>query len=132
MLTVYTSRISYSGPDRLDITRGSGDDGLAFAPSWRIVRDGQRGMKRATWLRGRGRQQEADWLAADTWGRYRARYRDEMIRSVRYRREHWDALLGRDRVVLCCYCVDPHRCHRSLLAGYLAAHGAELGGELAK
>lgn len=38
-LIVYTSRISSRDPDRFDVTRKSGkEDGLAFAPSWAILR----------------------------------------------------------------------------------------------
>ena len=34
-----TAPITYRGPDRLDVTRGTGTgDALAFAPSWSILR----------------------------------------------------------------------------------------------
>lgn len=36
---VHSARVSYNGADRLDITRASATGhGLAFAPSWRILR----------------------------------------------------------------------------------------------
>lgn len=37
-LHIRTARVSYAGPDRLDVTRKSADDfGLAFAPSWKLL-----------------------------------------------------------------------------------------------
>lgn len=41
-----------------------------------------------------------------------------------------DPSLARSRVVLVCYCTDPTRCHRSLLAGILGKLGADVRGEL--
>ena len=38
-LHVHTARVSSGDPDRLDITRKSGDElGKTFAPSWRLLR----------------------------------------------------------------------------------------------
>ena len=38
-LRVHTARVSYGGADRLDITRKSAPpEGIAFAPSWAILR----------------------------------------------------------------------------------------------
>lgn len=46
-LAVHTARISYSGPDRLDVTRKSaGPEGLPFAPSWQILGPMLRGRRR--------------------------------------------------------------------------------------
>ena len=42
----------------------------------------------------------------------------------------WTALLACERVVLCCYCTDPERCHRSLLARILGKLGAHVEGEI--
>lgn len=37
-LVVYTARVTYAGPDRLDVTRKTGvGHALAFAPSWKIL-----------------------------------------------------------------------------------------------
>lgn len=50
--------------------------------------------------------------------------------GVRPNRPAWEALLARSRVVLACYCVDPTRCHRTLLAGILGKLGADVREEL--
>jgi uncharacterized protein DUF488 len=114
---VYTARISYSGPDRLDITRKSaGPDGLPFAPSWRIL---------GTVLRLRRREQPV----ASYWPKYVADYTAEMRASYRDQRPAWDRLLARDEVTLCCYCTDAVHCHRTVLAEILSKLGAAVCGE---
>jgi hypothetical protein len=116
-LSVYTARISYSGPDRLDVSRKSaGPDGLPFAPSWQILRP-MLAVRRAG----------GDELAA--WSRYVVDYTTEMRTSYRERRPAWNRLLARDEVTLCCYCTDPTHCHRTLLAGLFAKLGAASLGE---
>lgn len=115
-LAVYTARVSYSGADRLDITRKSaGPDGLPFAPSWRIL---------GPMLRAR---REGTELAQ--WPTYIADYTDEMRASYRGQRAAWEAVLARSEVTLLCYCTDPAHCHRTLLAGILGKLGAEVRGE---
>jgi hypothetical protein len=117
-LLVYTSRITYRGQDRLDITRKSaGPEGLPFAPSWGI-------LSPVLKLRRAGQT-----FGSDFWDGYCSAYRDEMRASYRSHRGAWDALLARDEVTLCCYCTDPERCHRTLLAGYLSRLGATVVGE---
>lgn len=117
MTNVYTARVSYSGPDRLDITRQSaGPDGLPFAPSWQILRP-MIALRRAG----------GDALAA--WPKYVEDYTAEMRTSYRERRAAWDVLLARTGVTLVCYCVDAAHCHRTLLAEILAKLGARLCGE---
>jgi hypothetical protein len=108
-LLVLTDRISSSrDPDRFDVTRKSGGPaGHPFAPSWDLLNWGL-AERRA------GRAEEA-------WPVYRDRYVEEMRVSWRRHRAAWDALLARERVVLVCYCADEERCHRSVLAGLLAA-----------
>lgn len=45
----------------------------------------------------------------------------------------WRALLARPRVVLACYCADPERCHRTILArDILPKLGATYRGELTR
>jgi uncharacterized protein YeaO (DUF488 family) len=109
-LRIQTARISYGGPSRLDVTR---QDGSPFAPSWELLRWARQGP-----------------LADKGWRIYSERYIAEMRRSYRKHRAAWDELLARDHVVLCCYCVDHRRCHRSLLAGILVKLGAVYDGEL--
>lgn len=116
-LRVHTSRITYSGADRLDITRKSGE--LAFAPSWTILRP----MLDA-------RRQGGDWTWL--WPRYVLDYISEMRASYRSQRPAWEALLSRYEVTLCCYCTDPLHCHRTVLAEILGKLGAEVCGEREK
>jgi uncharacterized protein YeaO (DUF488 family) len=109
-LRIQTARISYGGPDRLDVTRKAGSP---FAPSWELLR----------WARN-------DGCTDATWETYSERYTAEMRRSYRKHRAAWDELLARGHVVLVCYCVDHRRCHRSLLASILVKLGAVYDGEL--
>jgi hypothetical protein len=118
MVIVYTQRVTYSGPDRLDIARSSaGPDGLPFAPSWTILRP-MLNLRRSS-----------EGLTAWAWRKYSAQYTEEMRRSYVSNRAAWDALLARDEVTLLCYCTDPVHCHRTVLAGILAKLGAEVRGE---
>jgi hypothetical protein len=113
-LVVYTARVTYAGADRLDVTRKSGGAlGVVFAPSWALLRPHLA-------ARREGR---------DTWDAYAPMYRAEMVASYRAHRAAWDALLAREVATLCCYCTDPARCHRTLLAGFLARLGADARGE---
>lgn len=148
-LTVYTARVSYGGDDRLDITRKSaGADGISFAPSWDILTpalDGRRvtgamrdaaGLTRAKNAADSRVAESADEMvrAADIldtsmWGLYRQAFLGEMRESYRTQRPAWDALLARESVTLVCYCTDPARCHRTVLASILAKLGAINEGE---
>lgn len=115
-LEVWTARISTRDPDALNVTRKSGDP--VFAPSWPLLRtalDRRRSGLPKT---------EADWKT------YAAAYLREMAASYDAHRGQWEALLGRPRVVLTCYCTDPNRCHRRILARVLVKLGAVDRGEL--
>lgn len=102
-LSVFGARIGHQGA--LDITRKSGrGDGLVFAPSWAILRPALAARRS-----GDAAQMEAAWAA------YVPAYLAEMRASYRAHRDAWERLLGRERVVLACYCTDPERCHRTLL-----------------
>jgi hypothetical protein len=149
---VHTARVAYSGSDRLDVTRKSGREGLAFAPSWTLLGPVLR-ARRAVELkhlegemlcesinRGDGGEAglpvvnfELDALEREqreAWERYVVGYLAEMRASYRANRPAWDALLAREVVTLCCYCTDPEHCHRTLLArDILPKLGATYGGE---
>lgn len=102
-LQVHSARVTYSGPDRLDVTRKSGSEGLFLAPSWRIL--GPALQARAT-----------DSVSLEQhWRPYHDAYVQEMRESWAANRAAWDALLAHERVVLVCYCTDAERCHRSIL-----------------
>lgn len=137
-LHVQSARINYSGPDRLDVTRKSGTDGLFLAPSWAILRPALDAMNAAkeewdfyanegAWSCGEDARRRLD----GTWRSYITAYEREMAKSRVENRAQWDALLARERVVLCCYCTDPEHCHRALLrARILPALGAIDEGEV--
>lgn len=116
-LIVYTSRVTYAGPDRLDITRKGADRyGILFAPSWRLLNP----MLAV-------RRNDPNWFRL--WPQYVEDYTAEMRTSYRDHRAEWDALLARPEVTLVCYCTDPGHCHRTLLAGILGKLGATVCGE---
>ncbi len=110
ILSVYTARITYAGPDRLDVSRKSGE--AVFAPSWDLLRAALPKLGGTL-----------------PWEEYVDRYTAEMRVSYREHRAAWDALLARDVVTLVCYCVDPLRCHRTVLAAILGKIGADARGE---
>ena len=74
-------------------------------------------------------------MRAATWARYAPQYRAEMRAGYGARtkpgphRAAWERLLAKPSATLCCYCVDPARCHRRLLAEMLVACGAVYEGE---
>jgi hypothetical protein len=138
VLHASTARVSYSDSDRLDITRKSGEWGIVFAPSWAILRPALDGLKRVEELR-RDAKDFGDEAASDeardlderTWAGYVAAYTEEMRRSYRDRRAAWARLLAIPRAVLVCYCPDPERCHRTVLArDILQKLGATFDGEV--
>lgn len=127
MTIVYTARISTRDRDRLDVTwkgaRSSGAKGghrgvgSVFAPKATIL---------YPLLRAR---REGD-LTDEEWARYEAAYTEQMRASYRDHRDAWDTVLSWPRVVLCCFCTDHERCHRTLLGKLLARCGADFRGEL--
>lgn len=149
-LQVFTSRISCCDPDRLDVTRKSGETGLFLAPSWRILKPALEARKEVDALMqdalsARERDpriiqagqdewnfaRAAEALAESSWERYRDDYLHEMRQSYRRWRPLWNELLARPRVVLCCYCTDHEHCHRWILRTMiLPTLGAEDRGEL--
>ena len=121
MADVWTSRITYAGPYRLDVTAKSGTGlGALVAPSWMILRP---------ILERRKRGDHAGVEAA--WPGYVELYRHQLRRSYRAHRAAWAELLAQPRVLVC-YCTDPARCHRRVLAEILARLGAADRGELAE
>lgn len=116
---VYTARVSYRGPDRLDVTRKSAPpEGLVFAPSWAILRPALDALAVARSMRAAaehaGTQRPDDAVLAESC--VEMERAAEMRESYRRKRAAWNALLARDEVTLCCYCTDPEACHRTLLA----------------
>lgn len=129
-LIVHTARMGFRGEDWLDITRKGAKErpepgghrgiGAAFAPSDQLLNEFLRKRK----SRPEG-ETDREWLD------YVDRYIDEMRRSYKANRESWTRLLACDHVVLLCFCVEPQRCHRSVLArDILRKMGAKYMGEL--
>jgi len=128
VIEVWTARISYRGLDRLDVSRKSGNEtGIVFAPSWKIL---------GPYLALR----RVAPINSEQWQRYTEAYTQEMRVSYRRHRVVWEALLegnatlagpDSETVTLCCYCVDPSRCHRTILAEILGKLGATVMGERA-
>ena len=132
-MNLWTSRINYSGLDRVDISRagcdrarkaGGATPGEFLAPSAALVFPTLAAMKAAPHALAR----------QAVWADYSAAYRLEMLASYKARRPEWDAFLQRERATIVCYCAsDLHgvlRCHRLLAAGYLARLGATYCGEV--
>lgn len=136
-LQVYTARMGYRGPlPWLDITRKSaGPDGIAFAPSMRLLARTLWARKHVEGLREFGCEPQAASYERGSWEEYQREYIAEMRDSYRTARQAWDALLARDVVVLLCFCGEQHtrhrRCHRFLLADILEKLGATNQGEIA-
>lgn len=137
-LLVNTARISYGGPDRLDVTmasveaakkKGQRSPGAPFAPTRRLVYWGKNMLKMAERRRADG-EPNADRFEEWAWQSYGQRYHYQMQMSFKSQRAAWDELLERAHVVLICFCVDPNRCHRRLLAEYLEKCGAIDRGEV--
>lgn len=120
MADVYTARITYAGPHRLDVTAKSGRGlGALLAPSWGI-------LSPILALRKRG-----DLAGVEAaWPRYVELFTREMRECYREHRAAWSELRSETRVLVC-YCTDPERCHRRVLAQILARVGMADRGELA-
>lgn len=122
-LQVFTARLGLKDPDYLDVSlqgnlrRLHRGIGIFFAPSPHLLYPFLSKRKH------RG-------LTEEDWKEYSARYTEEMRKSYRDRRSAWDELLSWQRVVLLCFCTDPERCHRRVLAGILTRLGAVDHGEV--
>jgi len=115
-LEVWSARISTGDRDAFNVTRKSGNG--VFAPSWTILRP----------ILDLNRAKQP--ISNTAWQTYCRAYLLEMSQSYRINRGEWDLLLARERVVLCCYCTDPTRCHRTVLGKILAHLGGVYYGEL--
>lgn len=121
MLEIYTSRITYAGPGRLDITAKSADEpyGSLLKPNWNLVNNLKGGIL--------------------TWEEYREKYM-EYIRG-NYAKEPGmfhkmvvEAAVAAGRMVLCCYCnhrecYELHQCHRFLAADIVTKVASKVGYE---
>ena len=139
-LRVFTAPMRYRGLDKLDVTRKSGGAaGHPFAPSWKILGPAIAANREARQARDAAAQgslfsprsgDPAIVIQSRAWTVYVPAFLNEMAQSRMANREAWQALLARERVVLCCYCPSRERCHRGLLAVLLAELGAVDEGEV--
>lgn len=112
MGVVFTSRISYRGPERLDITVKSGTGlGRILAPTWDMVLGVKAGYGDQRW------QEKAVQPMTET--AYTERYYALLRKRYRENPDGFIELLRRDRVVLCCYCRADAFCHRHLAVDIL-------------
>ena len=136
---VWTARVDYQGPDRFDVTRKTGQEGLFLAPTWEAIRpvlDARRKAEEA--LRGAHRDGAIGAyhraVAAETleaaWSAYHPAFVALMRASWQEHRVAWLRLLARESVTLVCYCTEVERCHRTILARELLPKvGATYQGE---
>lgn len=136
-LKIATSTIAYRGPDRLDITRVSGREGLFLAPSWRILGPALKARREATALLedtlglDPTARATAESMMRDAWAAYVPAYLEEMRASYRRDPRPFRELLARERVVFCCYCSDGHHCHRRVASDLIfVPMGAVAAGEV--
>lgn len=117
MLTIYTARYQYKGPNRTDITvKSATPPWNVFAPTWGMVN---------TYLKS-SRDKAAEQV-------YTVEY-DKIIRKAfMYNYKALAALLNSDETrVLVCFCKTGTFCHRVLLAMHLESLGANYLGEINK
>lgn len=108
---IWTARITYGGPDRVDITAKAGS---VFGPSWPL-------LNRFLAVRRAGKETE------ETWTEYQSAYLAEMRNAYRRNKTAFHDL-ARSDATLVCYCTGTH-CHRFLLAEILTKFGATYRGE---
>lgn len=117
MAMIYTSRITYDGIDRLDVSRSGNDPiGRVFAPSWPLLRPHLERRRHRV-------------ISIDDWDSYVDSYIEEMRKSYRSNKTIWDTVAARDRVTFCCFCKSARHCHRTVLARLLERIGATYRGE---
>jgi uncharacterized protein YeaO (DUF488 family) len=119
MLTISTSRITYRGTNKLDITIKSSKslEEKMFAPTWDMVM----GVKK---YHGDTRFPNIKPISSDE---YDERYYQLLRERYAKNKQVFIDLIHRDSVVLCCYCSGhPTHCHRHLASDILhkiAEHG---------
>lgn len=117
-LQLYTARMGYKGPDALAVTRLIVNDklGIHFAPSKSL-------LDSALKLR------KAKLETPESWAKYEQAYTEEMRVSWVDHHRAWRELLARPEATLMCFCPNPDRCHRTVLARLLVKIGATYHGE---
>lgn len=140
-LTVHTAQYAYPGGDRLDVTRSGAEralrdgkpaEGEPFAPPrWLLnIAKGYPGALRNIPRNIAPPSDPGD--VAVVWDWYEEQYIAAMRKSYREHRAAWSELLSRTEVTLVCFCADPQKCHRTILARILERLGATYAGERQK
>jgi hypothetical protein len=116
--------------------------GEAWAPSSSLLKATLKVRDEAEALEKAGREKDAAYLWASAWDRYQNGWSErgsnevgfhaEMKRSFREKPILWGWLLAQPRLVLACKCARGDRCHRCLVAGYVAkcSPGVQVMGEI--
>lgn len=96
---IYTAHYRYPGKDRTDITvKGKDADGMAFAPTWEMVR----GVRQGTMS-----EQE---------------YVDKYVQILKnIPTESWEWLFSEETRTFVCFCTKDQFCHRNILLNHLLA-----------
>ena len=139
MLNVYTARIgAYSGADALDVTLGNNARMVSRAMRLHPIGSPQCGGDRGIGMAFTPRPEyltsyleaRREGRAEQVWQEYRSNFLRWMRLSYKHARQKWETLLSWEVVTLLCFCKDPERCHRTILArDILPALGAEYRGE---
>lgn len=113
MVKVHMSRMTFGGPDALDVTRsGNHPTGVLFAPSWGLVQP---------YLNAR----QAGLETLVLWRKYEADYRAEMEHARKVYPLRWSDLLSRESVTLLRQRaeVSPHCACRDARRAWSLRHG---------
>lgn len=99
--TIYTSRIGYKGLDKLDITvKGNDTLGKHFAPTWKMVMDLKNGII--------------------SWDNYKYQYYSILYNQFDKNPHYFKVIYSKPEITFVCYCSNPERCHRTLLAKFFS------------
>ena len=108
---IYTATMRYQGVDRLDVTvKSAAPTEQCFTPTWDIVMGYKN--KRISW---------PEYVTE-----YYRILNERVAYNLRHIRSSVDGLCYQaffNDITLVCFCKNPARCHRSLLAHWLVANG---------
>lgn len=106
-MIVWTSRISYHGADRLDVTMLSTDRlGIQFAPPEALLKP----------LLDKRKKMPNQRLPDEDFRAYAEAYKQELRERFERNRAPFEELLARPVVTLVCFCRHSDQCHRTILA----------------
>ena len=117
-LQLYTAKMGWRGPGALPVTRYIVNDalGVRFAPSKSL-------LDKYLCIRKAGLETD------ETWAEYELAYTKEMRALYKLDQGPFCTLLAYPEATLLCFCENPERCHRTVLARLLVKLGATYHGE---